>query len=475
GAFQAISSVKQKIQDSKAIASLKSALLNLFDDGDDGGNQPIDSPNQPTDPTPETDPTNLAGDDEDDDDEFELLVLNGDTGECLTTDDLDEEEPQEASEEEIEEELIHHPNNERVAYIFAEDGKLSAFVGFDKKSVAHSWLNFFEPAFEGVELGAGAVMESYKYELRFFGLSMAQVSKLAALDFTKKYHVESDKIGTAKPPESKKKYQLPTASIGIGSKVTRLLTPSESFEVTSKVASDGTFFAKSVLNGDRQLFNINDVVLVAQEGTPRTAEVLLAGDEWQGQRLEVISQGQGGYTLRTPKGDYWYSNDSVQIVDADIEAIADATEPTEPALAADIQLGDRVKLSSPCSEAYRKFEGIEMEVVRFIREDLVNCLLPNGDWHPFSLSALCLVGQVEELILDTHSILGVGDIVEVVSDRYPQYLSQVGAVEQILQGNQDTPIQVRCPRGAKLYRRNELKFISKAATKELVAVGGFDF
>jgi len=56
------------------IASLKSAVLGLFgNDGNDGGNQP-------TDPTPDTDP-----------DEPELLCLNGETGDCLTTADLDDE------------------------------------------------------------------------------------------------------------------------------------------------------------------------------------------------------------------------------------------------------------------------------------------------------------------------------------------------------------------------------------------------
>jgi len=53
-----------------AIASLKSAVLNLF--GTDGEN---DDGNQPTDPTP-------------DPDEPELFCLNGITGDCLTTDEL---------------------------------------------------------------------------------------------------------------------------------------------------------------------------------------------------------------------------------------------------------------------------------------------------------------------------------------------------------------------------------------------------
>jgi hypothetical protein len=60
-----------------AIASLKSAVLTLFDSGDNGN----DGGNQPTAPTPQPD-----------DDEPELLCLNGETGDCLTTADIDEEE-----------------------------------------------------------------------------------------------------------------------------------------------------------------------------------------------------------------------------------------------------------------------------------------------------------------------------------------------------------------------------------------------
>jgi hypothetical protein len=75
--IEAVALLKTKIEavGNDAIASLKSAVLTLFDSGD-GGN---DGGNQPTHPTPGPD-----------DDEPELLCLNGETGECLTTADLDE-------------------------------------------------------------------------------------------------------------------------------------------------------------------------------------------------------------------------------------------------------------------------------------------------------------------------------------------------------------------------------------------------
>jgi hypothetical protein len=76
--LEGLADVVSKIQCSApdAIASLKSAVLTLFDSGDDGN----DGGNQPTDPMPDTDP-----------DEPELLCLNGETGDYLTTTDLDDD------------------------------------------------------------------------------------------------------------------------------------------------------------------------------------------------------------------------------------------------------------------------------------------------------------------------------------------------------------------------------------------------
>ncbi len=82
GAIQTLNEIKQKL-DAEAIATLQSAVWGLLGDG---GNQP-----QP--PAPDTDPTGPVAE-ADDDDDFELLCLNGETGETLTTDDLEETKPQ---------------------------------------------------------------------------------------------------------------------------------------------------------------------------------------------------------------------------------------------------------------------------------------------------------------------------------------------------------------------------------------------
>lgn len=62
------------------LASLKSAVLDLFDPGNHGGNEPIE-------PTPDNGST--PGIDPEADD-FDIIVLNGESGDCLTTDDLDD-------------------------------------------------------------------------------------------------------------------------------------------------------------------------------------------------------------------------------------------------------------------------------------------------------------------------------------------------------------------------------------------------
>jgi hypothetical protein len=64
-----------------ALASLKSAVLNLFDPGDHGEF----GGNQPTAPTPDDGPAPEA---DQEDDDFDIIALNGETGDCLTTDDL---------------------------------------------------------------------------------------------------------------------------------------------------------------------------------------------------------------------------------------------------------------------------------------------------------------------------------------------------------------------------------------------------
>lgn len=467
------------------IASLKAAVLTLFDNGDDGFNDGDDGSNGGNQlhlPTPEPD-----------DSEFELLCLNGETGDCQTTDDLTDADNEieaitpltytqaiknrcgacwgyevkskadikagfinrtnlnfmeavnlertgkefyqtveayldrlyyngqtcdidtaplqgqscdwvcpveffEAVPEQVEEldeqELLYHPDNTAITYISDVSGKLTTFIGFSKKSIARSWLKFIEPMTLTAELREPLHLQSFKWELRCEGLSMVQLAKLAECDFTECHRTE---VCTANPPAPLYRFQPPV--IQIGSKITKL-NSSEIFEATSLVANK-IFFAKSTVTGDRKLFSIEEVNILHEplpEGSPQYATVLLAECPWKGEKLQIVAEGEGGYTLATPKGTYWYRRDCVELFDERIEKIADPTE------------------------------------------------------------------------------LGVGDIVEIVSDRYPQFLDQIGTVEDI-SSDADTPIRVRSPRGIKPYHRFDLKLISKAlpfspeSDKELVAAG----
>jgi hypothetical protein len=432
--LQSLVELKEKIRIPSAIAKLKSAVLTLFPDSDgDGGNKP-------TDPIPDPAPTNLAG--SDGDDEFDILALNGETGECLTTDDPQEEE--ESQQKDFGEEgLIYHLENKAVMYVCFPSGKLSVWIGFEKKAIARSWQKFLDPMAEKIELIPG---DAYKWQLFIKGLSIAQITKLAQCDFTECHRTE---VCTATPPAPLYRFQPP--AIQIGTKVTKL-NSSEIFEATSLVANK-IFFAKSTITGERKLFSSEDVKILHDplpEGTPQYATVLLAECPWKGEKLQIVAEGEGGYTLATPKGNYWYRRDCVELFDEQIEQIADATEPVHPVT----QRSNRVQPAFGSAPG-----GLSEESEK-------------------SAEAIAAPTEPTEPAPDTHSILCVGDIVQILSDRYPQFHEHVGTVAEITTGM--PPILIKAPRGIKPYHRADLKLISKALPvpaeekKELVAAGEFD-
>jgi hypothetical protein len=237
--------LKTKIEavSSDAIASLKSAVLTLFESGDGGngdGNQPID-------PTPEPD-----------DDEPELLCLNGLTGECLTTADLDqglpiddpisdewilpsdapltgqtcaidpelywEVTPPDGSSGEFasplacllwedapmlgqhctiilspsaeEDKITLHPSSTEMVHTSARTGYLklkasgqilASYAWFPRKDLAIAWLDWLD----GMSLGSPELRPSkrnlsWKYEIKLTGLSMTQIERLSAEDLSRK-------------------------------------------------------------------------------------------------------------------------------------------------------------------------------------------------------------------------------------------------------------------------------------------------
>ncbi|MBD0363211.1 MAG: hypothetical protein ICV55_10640, partial [Coleofasciculus sp. C3-bin4] len=283
-----------------AIASLKSAVLNLFSDGDR---------NQPNDPTP-------------DDDEPELLCLNGETGDFLLSSDHPhkaelngqayewsvpfaspltclledapllgqhcelssywehdwELEPLDGQAWEIATplccllsdvpchnenisttepegmayiELVTHPDNQAIAYQRKHDGEIvCVYVGFRTKAIAQSWLHFLEAITDRVELRQAKRMEGFKWEMKIKGMSMKQIERLAKESIDKSYRTEVD---SRKPP-TYKSLSIPQPvnpdEVGEGDIVTALLTPSASYKVI-QVMPNGILDCTNLTSGDR--------------------------------------------------------------------------------------------------------------------------------------------------------------------------------------------------------------------------------
>jgi hypothetical protein len=162
-AIEMVALLKTKIEavSCDAIASLKTAVLTLFDDGDDGS----DGGNQPHSPTPDPD-----------DSEFELLCLNGETGDCLTTDDLTDAD-------------IEADTSIKLTYSQAIKNRCSACWGYEVKSktdikagfVNRANLNFMEAVnLERTGKEFYQTVEAYLDRLYYNGQTCEWASPLAS-------------------------------------------------------------------------------------------------------------------------------------------------------------------------------------------------------------------------------------------------------------------------------------------------------
>lgn len=306
-----------------AIASLKSAVLGLFDNGDNGTGD--DGGNQPTDPTPDSDPTP---------DEPELLCLNGITGDCLTTADLSGEWEPERDAPLADDHILQSENPligqtctinpdlywamttapDGSAWEFASplacllwedapllgqacviettpyvelvkvcdalfyqrkhDGEIiCAYFGFRTKALAQSWLHFFEAITSKVELRQAKRLE-HKWEIKVKGLSIKQIDRyVKECDFSKSYRTE---VASSKPP-SYKKPEIPQPvnpdEVGEGDIVTALLTPSASYKII-QIMPNGILDCENLTTGDRLGLRPTAVTLVqkAAESEPEHFE-----------------------------------------------------------------------------------------------------------------------------------------------------------------------------------------------------------
>lgn len=330
--LEGLADVVSKIQCSApdAIASLKSAVLKLFgtDDGNDGGNQPID-------PMPDTDP-----------DEPELLCLNGETGDCLTTADLDDDtkNPESLSrgsrfwfgapsntgtvlevvggeyrvqidgavgEVMLERHRLHYfmepltgqtcdidkapmlgqactvefPQPEpqqttyaefvgvsdRVGYIRVNTtGEIIAtYAGFNNKAQAKAWASYLETVTSKIELRPAKRLGEWKHELKLSGLSITQIERLTGENLNKMPPAKEPSL-----PPSYKPQPIPQPvnpdEVGEGDIVTALLTPSSSYKVI-QVMPNGILDCENLTSGDRLGLRPGAVTLV-QKALPQEPE-----------------------------------------------------------------------------------------------------------------------------------------------------------------------------------------------------------
>lgn len=318
--IEAVALLKTKIEavNSNAIASLKSAVLTLFDNGDNGS----DGGNQPTDPTPEPD-----------DSEPELLCLNGETGEALTTADLDADysthphktelngqayewsspfashlaclfwedapltgqscewaslfaspfacpiepapQPKPASTE-----MVH--TSARTGYLkLKESGQiLAAYAWFPRKDLAEAWFDWLDGMSLGLpELRLSQRNSSWKYEIKLTGLSMTQIERLSQEDLGRKPSKKKETPAQAagiEPPSGWRQPQQPEIQV-----TAEVIELNDVVEVVADgndtVGLVGTFGRVKVIKGDRigveideQLvyFNSSELKLKVKAETP---------------------------------------------------------------------------------------------------------------------------------------------------------------------------------------------------------------
>lgn len=345
-AIEKVALLKIKIEavSCDAIASLKTAVLQLFTDGGNNrGNQPAGPKRGP------------------DDDELELLCLNGLTGECLTTTD-DQELPvddptgdewilsssapltgqtctidpelywqtnapdgsywefasplscllwddapltgqhctitpstsvdnENKSTKEGKDmpyvELVQHPDNEALAYQRKHDGQIvCTYLGFRTKVIASSWLRAVEVLTSAVELRQAKRLEGFKWELKAKGLSMTQIDRLARENLTRTYRQEITEA--VKPPtykEPERKLPVNPDEVKPGDIVTPLLTPGDSYEII-QVMPNGILDCRSLRTGVNMGMRPGAVSLLSKGEKPQPVEPIEFNDV-----VEVVADG----------------------------------------------------------------------------------------------------------------------------------------------------------------------------------------
>jgi len=313
--LEGLADVVSKIQGSApdAIASLKSAVLTLFDSNDDGN----DSVNQPTDPTPDLDDEKEHEQKTQTDCGFDIdptpkpaldpqhcqltsplaSLLWEDApllGQCCTV-----EVSQTQSEKTSYTEFVEV--SDRVGYIKVQStGEIQCvYAGFSRKDRAEAWGRFLAVTHDiasGFEVRPAKHL-ACKWEVKFWDMSLSQIQKLAAEDLSKSPLVE---VGNSKPP-ARQAVILKSDRIVVGQKI--LTKSGQTLQITSTLSSDERFFAKDA-SDQRQLVKIDDVAeFIDTEETPAQAAGIEPPSDWGKPQalaqaeLPIYQRSDGGYEI----------------------------------------------------------------------------------------------------------------------------------------------------------------------------------
>jgi hypothetical protein len=291
--LEGLADVVSKIQGSApdAIASLKSAVLTLFDSNDDEKEHEQKTQADcgfDIDPTPKP-----ALDPQLDGQHCQLTsplasLLWEDApllGQCCTV-----EVSQTQSEKTSYTEFVRV--TDRVGYIKVNTtGEIkSVYVGFNNKTRAKAWANYLEIVTPKIELRPAKRVGDWKHEVKLSGLSLKQIERLAAEDL--------DKIPPTKEPSLPPSYKprsivqpVNPEEVGEGDVVTALLTPGGSYKVI-QVMPNGILDCENMTTGTRLGLRPNAVSLVQKAEKPQPTEPIEFND-----LVEVVADGNDAVGL----------------------------------------------------------------------------------------------------------------------------------------------------------------------------------
>jgi hypothetical protein len=153
-------------------------------------------------------------------------------------------------------------NNNAISYFIKESGELGCvYIGGNNKARLKGWAYWLLREGYTQKIVCSRVakrMTGWKHELKLKPMASDRIISLAAIYQENKHAPISDK--PSKPPKVEPLH--PIHKWQRGDKVVRLLTPSDTWELTTEPGVDGKAFAVSLSDGRRDLIPIADCQLI---------------------------------------------------------------------------------------------------------------------------------------------------------------------------------------------------------------------